>query len=81
MRDAADERGEHQRRDDHLDQAQEQHGDQVYVCGDFHPAVGHIVEDNGPHHNAKRHRDQDVLRKPAGHSRTPVFPATQVCQI
>ena len=76
MRDAADERGEHQRRDDHLDQAQEQHGDQVYVGRDFHPAVGHIVEDDGPHHNAKRHRDQDVLRKPAGHSRTPVFPAT-----
>ena len=41
MRDAADQRGEHQRRDDHLDQAQEQHGDQVYVGRDFHPAVGH----------------------------------------
>ena len=76
MRDTADERGEHQRRDDHLDQAQEQHGDQVYVGRDFHPAVGHIIENDGSHHNAKRHRDQDVLRKPAGHSRTPVFPAT-----
>ena len=40
MRDAADQGGEHQRRDDHLDQAQEQHGDQVYVGRNFHPVSG-----------------------------------------
>ena len=67
MRDAADERGEHQRRDDHLDQPQEQHGDQVYVRGDLDAAVRKIVEDDSSHRDAKRHCDKDVLRKPAGH--------------
>jgi len=40
MRDAADQGGEHQRRDDHLDQAQEEHGDQVDVRGDPRAVVG-----------------------------------------
>ena len=78
MGDAADQGGEHQRRDDHLDQAQEQHRDQVYVGRDLGPAVGQIVEDQRAHHDAERHRDQDVLRKPVGHFLTPVsLPATQ----
>src|ERR1700694_3721815 len=71
MGDAADQGGEYQRRDDHLDQAQEQHRDQVYVGCDLHPAVGEIVEDQRPHHDAKRHRDQNVLRKPVGHFSYP----------
>ena len=72
MRDTADQRGEYQRRDDHLDQAQEQHGDQVYVGCDLNPVVGQKVENQCSHHDAERHRDQDILRKPAGHILTPV---------
>ncbi len=71
MGDAADQGREHQRRDDHLDQAQEQHRDQVYICCDFHPAVGKIVENQRPHHDAKRHRDQNILRKPVRHFAYP----------
>ena len=64
---AVDQCCEHQRSDDHLDQAQEQHRDQVYVRGDICPDVWKIVENQGSHHNAKRHCDQDVLCKPVGH--------------
>jgi len=71
MGDTADQRSEHQWRDDHLDQTQEQHRDQVYVCGDLHPAVGQKVEDQCPHHDAKCHRDQDELRKPIRHIAYP----------
>ena len=39
---------------------------------DLDAALGHVVENDGPHHDAKHHRDQDVLRKPAGHFLTPV---------
>ena len=74
MRNAADQRGEHQRRDDHLDQAQEQHRDQVHVCGDIRSDVGQIVVDQCPHHDAKCHRNQDKLRKPVRHLLTPVSP-------
>ena len=75
--DAADQRCEHQRRDDHLDQAQKQHRNQVYVCRDLCTAVGQIVENQRAHHDAERHRNQDVLRKPTGHFLTPVsLPAT-----
>ena len=45
MGDAADQGGEHQRRDDHLDQAQEQHGDQVYARCDLGAVVGKEIED------------------------------------
>jgi hypothetical protein len=71
MGDAADERSKHQRRDDHLDQAQEQHRDQVDARGDLGPAVGKKIEDQGSHHDAKDHREQDVLRKPVGHCSYP----------
>ncbi len=82
MGDAADQGCEHQRRDDHLDQAQEQHGDQVYVGGDVSPDIGKIIEDQRAHHDAQRHRDQDVLRKPVGHFLTPVSsPRWRVWQI
>jgi hypothetical protein len=69
--DAADQGRKHQGRDDHLDQAQEQHRDQVYVGCDFHPAIGKIVENQRPHHDAKRHRDQNILRKPVRHFSPP----------
>ncbi len=72
MGDAADQGGEHQRRDDHLDQAQEQHRDQVYVGRDICPDIGKIIEDQRAHHDAQRHREQNVLRKPVGHFLTPV---------
>src|SRR5260221_2972660 len=49
---------EHQGRNDHLDQAQEQHRDQVYVGCDFDAAIGKIIDNQRPHHNAERHCDQ-----------------------
>ncbi|MGY4316603.1 hypothetical protein ACVWW1_005930 [Bradyrhizobium sp. JR3.5] len=72
MGDAADEGREHEWRDDHLDQAQEQHCDQVDVGCDLGTAVRKVVEDDRSHCDAKDHRKQDVLRKPVRHSLTPV---------
>jgi hypothetical protein len=69
MGDAADQGCEYQGRDDHLDQAQEQHRDQVYVRCDIRPCIGQIVEDQRSHHNAEHNCDQDVLREPVGHYR------------
>jgi hypothetical protein len=78
--DAADQGREHQRCDDHLDQPQEQHRDQVYVRRDLHPAVRQVVENQCAHHDAERHRDQNILRKSVGHFLTPVRPpATPEC--
>jgi hypothetical protein len=72
MGDAADQGREHQGRDDHLDQPQEQHRDQVDGACDVRPGVGKIIEDQRSHHDAQHHRDQNVLRKPVGHRLTPV---------
>ena len=71
MSDAADQGREHQGCDDHLDQAQEHQRDQVYVGCDFDAAIGKIVENERPHHNAKRHSDKNVLGKPVGHFLPP----------
>jgi hypothetical protein len=71
MGDAADQCREDQRCDDHLDQPQKQHRDQVYVGGDISPGVRKIVENQCSHHDAKHHRDQDVLRKPVRHFLPP----------
>ena len=47
-------------------------------------AIGraHEIENQGSHHNAERHRDQDVLGKPAGHFSHPrKFRQSRVWQI
>jgi hypothetical protein len=75
MRDTADQGREHQRRNDHLDQAQEQHRNQVDGRRDLDAAVGHVIVDHRAHHDAERHRDQNELREPVGHS-CPRFLAT-----
>jgi len=67
MGDAADQGCEHQRRNDHLDQAQKQHRDQIYVGRDIGSDIGQEIEDQRAHHDAQHHRDQDVLRKPVRH--------------
>ena len=48
MGDAADQRCEHQRRNDHLDQAQEQHGDQVDVGSELDPLSGRKLKISAP---------------------------------
>ena len=49
----------------------EQHGDEVDAGGDLDTAVGKEVENQGPHHDAQHHREEDVLRKPVRHSSYP----------
>ena len=74
VRDAGDQRREDQRRDDHLDQPQEQRGDDAEIVGDrLQPrrACGRAVVDRGVDRpagdDAEHQRDQDV----AGQSSWP----------
>ncbi|MGY3505846.1 hypothetical protein ACVWYJ_006465 [Bradyrhizobium sp. USDA 4471] len=67
MGDAADQGRKHQRRDDHLDQAQEDHGDQVDGGGPVAARLRHEIVDRRAHDDAEHHRRQNVLRKPVRH--------------
>jgi hypothetical protein len=65
VRNAHHQRGEHQRADQHLDQAQEHVGDDGHVVGDL---LGRLLvrkarEDHVAHDDAEHHGDQD----PGGH--------------
>ncbi|MGY3370077.1 hypothetical protein ACVWZL_007202 [Bradyrhizobium sp. GM2.4] len=67
MSNAADQGRKYQRRDDHLDQAQENHGDQVDGRGPVAPRVGQEIVDRRAHDDAEHHRHQNELRKPVRH--------------
>ena len=60
MRDAGDQRGEHQRRDDHLDQPQEQIGDDREIAGDGidRGRIGQRAVEDQPGDDAGDHGDR-----------------------
>ena len=78
VRDADDQRREDERRDDHLDQAQEQRGDDTEIARDLlqpgggggravvDPAVERQADER-----AEDEADQDVKGQPLGHSDAP----------
>ena len=80
VRDARDERREDERRDDHLDQAQEQRGDDAEIVGDRLQPLGRrrraVVDriiDRPPGDDPEHQRDQDEPGQFLGHS-SPLRP-------
>src|SRR3954452_17340643 len=71
MRDADDQRREHERRDDHLDQAQEEIGDEADIAGNYLVGlrIGPDYVAEIPDEDAENHADENVGRQSGSHMR------------
>ena len=80
--DADDQRREHQRPDDHLDQAQEDRAAERDVAGEqlLGRRIGELVVDQPAHSDAQHHRDEDVSGH-IGSTSSALHPFDRVLQL